>query len=174
MLAAIITALIVVTDQITKQIVMHSGLALGESADFIPWLINFTYVKNDGAAWGMLDNARWVFMTLSSLAMLAIVYVLVKYRKRHVMLEIGLAFVLGGGIGNMIDRIIYGSVTDFLHFTSESFPILNRNFPVFNVADIFVTVGAFVLIVYLLFVEPRIESRASDEGNSAEGDRHDS
>lgn len=149
---------------------MHSGLALGESADFIPWLVNFTYVKNDGAAWGMLDNARWVFMTLSTLAMLAIVYVLIKYRKRHVMLEIGLAFVLGGGIGNMIDRIIYGTVTDFLHFTSESFPILNRSFPVFNVADIFVTVGAFVLIAYLLFVE----SRAKDKDDKAEDDSHDS
>lgn len=149
---------------------MHSGLALGESADFIPWLVNFTYVKNDGAAWGMLDNARWVFMTLSTLAMLAIVYVLIKYRKRHVMLEIGLAFVLGGGIGNMIDRVVYGSVTDFLHFTSESFPILNRSFPVFNVADIFVTVGAFVLIAYLLFVE----SRAKDKGDKPEDDSHDS
>lgn len=159
MLAFIITALIAFADQVTKQLIMNSGIALGENVDFIPWFVNITYVKNDGAAWGILDDARWVFMSLSTVAMIAIVYILIKYRRRHVVLEIGLAFVLGGGIGNMIDRVIYGSVTDFLHFTSENFPILNRSFPVFNVADIFVTVGAFVLIFYLVFLEPKVESR---------------
>lgn len=145
MLAAIIAVAVIVLDQITK-VIVRDGLAIGQQAEFIPWFINFTHIENEGAAWGMFSEHRWVFMILSSVAIVAMIVFLCKYYKRSRLMNIGIAMVLGGGIGNMIDRIAFGKVTDFLCFTFI-------DFPVFNVADSFVCIGAAVIAVYVIFFE---------------------
>lgn len=145
MLAAVIAVAVIVLDQITK-VIVRNGLAIGETVDFIPWFINFTHIENEGAAWGMFSEHRWVFMILSSVAIVGITVFLCMNYRRSRLLNTGLAMVLGGGIGNMIDRIAFGKVTDFLQFTFV-------DFPVFNAADSFVCIGAAVIAVYVIFFE---------------------
>ena len=132
----------VLLDQVTKMLVLAY---LQGKPSFPLWedVLHFTFVKNPGAAFGMLSNARWVFMTASTVAIVGIFYYLIKYRPQNKLLTVSLAMIAGGGIGNMIDRVCYGYVVDFIDFTLI-------DFAVFNVADSFVSVGACVLIAYLL------------------------
>lgn len=158
-LAAAIALGAVVLDQITKAFV-SSHFAVGDARALFPGL-RLYYTKNDGAAFSILSGHRWLFLWFSMLAMGLIVYLLVRYSRRHPLLTVSLAMVLGGGLGNLIDRVLYGSVVDFLDFTF-------MRFAVFNVADIFVTCGAVALGVYLLFVEPRVEKRLREAEKAAE------
>ena len=159
-LAAAIALGAVALDQITKAFV-SSHYAVGDARALFPGL-RLYYTKNDGAAFSILSGHRWLFLWFSMLAMGLIVYLLIRYSRRHPLLTVSLAMVLGGGLGNLIDRVLYGSVVDFLDFTF-------MRFAVFNVADIFVTCGAVALGVYLLFVEPRVEKRlrAAEEAENA-------
>ena len=141
----------VLLDQLTKQIVLRT-LEVGESVALIPNVFHFTHVKNPGAAFGMLENNRWVFLILTTVTVAAIVFYLVKYRPRNPWMYTPLSMIAGGGIGNMIDRLFYGEtfgnglVVDFLDFCA--FPKLWHW--IFNVADAFVVVGAGILFVYLI------------------------
>jgi len=146
MLSALLILLIVIFDQISKQLaVLH--LKDAEAISFIPGLLSFRYHENSGAAWGMLSEHRWVFMTVSSFAILAIigffVYCRIKNEKLSPLLITSLSFFCGGGIGNMIDRFFLGYVVDFLRFDFIDFPI-------FNVADSFISIGACLMVLYLL------------------------
>ena len=132
-------------DQLTKYLVV-SNMALHESIDIIPGVFRFTYIQNDGAAFGALDNARWVFMVLSTVAIIGIlVYMFWKKPQNKLMLS-ALILIVSGGIGNMIDRIALGYVIDFLDFCA--FPKVWMW--VFNVADSFVCIGAGLLILWLV------------------------
>ena len=132
-------------DQLTKYLVV-SNMALHESIDIIPGVFRFTYIQNDGAAFGSLDNARWVFMVLSTVAIIGIlVYMFWKKPQNKLMLS-ALILIVSGGIGNMIDRIALGYVIDFLDFCA--FPKIWMW--VFNVADSFVCIGAGLLILWLV------------------------
>lgn len=159
MLACIIVFAVVLLDQLTKYFVTLY-IQLGEKVDFIPFFINLTHVKNEGASFGMLSDHRWVFMILSVLAIIGIIVFLTIYRKRHILLTISLAFILSGGIGNMIDRIFRGSVVDFFEFTFVEFAI-------FNVADMFITFGAIMLGIYIVFFEKKVEAEKKVEDNSS-------
>ena len=133
----------VALDQLTKWLAV---IYLEGEASFPLWknVFHLTFVKNKGAAFGMLSDQRWVFMIFSSVAIIALAIYLFKFCKQSPWVKISLAMIIGGGIGNMIDRVLLGYVIDFLDFTLI-------NFAVFNVADCFVTVGAFMLIGYLLW-----------------------
>ena len=132
-------------DQLTKYLVV-SNMALHESIDIIPGVFRFTYIQNDGAAFGSLDNARWVFMVLSTVAIIGILaYMFWKKPQNKLMLS-ALILIVSGGIGNMIDRIALGYVIDFLDFCA--FPKIWMW--VFNVADSFVCIGAGLLILWLV------------------------
>ena len=146
----IIIILSVVLDQITKLIAI-ACLDVGDSVKFIPGIINFTHIKNDGAAFGMLDNARWVFLIISAAAIIGLPFLLYKYRKVHFLFGFSLSLIIGGAIGNMIDRLFApnGFVTDFIELAFMDFAI-------FNVADIFVCVGAFLMFIYLAFLDKTI------------------
>ncbi|MBE6599593.1 MAG: signal peptidase II [Ruminococcaceae bacterium] len=139
-----ITVGVVFLDQMTKWLAV-AFVEGGPSVPFIPWLLRFTYVENTGAAWGMFGkpDQRWIFMTLSTLAIAAVFLYMFIGKPKSRFLTVALAFVVGGGIGNMIDRVLYGYVVDFLDLTF-------MDFPVFNVADSFVCVGAGMLILYLI------------------------
>lgn len=145
----------VIADQITKYIVVEN-IELRGTVPFIPGFMSFYHTRNTGAAFSMFSDQRWVFMVFSFISMGLIIFILIKEYKRHKLLNIALAMVLGGGIGNMIDRIRFEYVVDF--FKTEF-----MDFAVFNVADCFITVGAVLLGVYVIFFEPKVEKRLKAE-----------
>ena len=106
-------------------------------------VLHFTFHTNRGAAFGMLSEHRWVFMIFSTVTIVGLSVYLFAFRPQSRLLRITLAMVIGGGIGNMIDRVLLGYVIDFIDFTLI-------DFAVFNVADSFVTVGSFLLMGYLI------------------------
>ncbi len=145
MTLTIVVFLIVLFDQISKY---FANLYLNGSVafQFIPGFLSFRYHENEGAAWGILADHRWVFMLISTIAiiLITIYLILTRKEKQSFIFRLSLAFFVGGGIGNMIDRIFLGYVIDFLQFDFIDFPI-------FNVADSFITIGAALMIVSLIF-----------------------
>ena len=135
----------VFADQLTKQLVVNF-LDREEPFYIIKDVFRFSYVENRGAAFGMLDDHRWVFMIVSTVAIVGIIFYMWKFCRDSKLLCLGLSLIVGGGIGNMIDRIFLGYVIDFLDFCA--FP--NLWMWVFNVADAFVCVGAAIVVLSLL------------------------
>ena len=141
---ALFAAGIVAVDQFTKYLTV-ANIALGMEVPFLPGLLRFTYVRNYGAAFSSLQGQQWLF----ALIFLAFtVMVLWEYRKKSMPFRKFdrwcIAAIYGGGIGNMIDRISRGFVVDMI---KTEF----MEFPVFNVADCFITCGCILLLVHLLF-----------------------
>jgi signal peptidase II len=132
-------------DQITKYLVV-ANMELYESIDVIPGVFRFTYIQNRGAAFGSLDEHRWIFMVLSTVAIVAIIAFLFWKKPQSKLLLASLILITGGGIGNMIDRVYLGYVIDFLDFCA--FPQIRMW--VFNVADSFVCIGAGMLALWLI------------------------
>ena len=136
----------VILDQWTKLLAVRDLMPIGSTV-LLDGILGLRYVENTGAAFGMLKGQRWFFIILSTAAIIAISIYLIKCRKTvPPFLGISLAMIVGGGIGNQIDRIANGYVVDFLEF-------LFMDFAIFNVADCFVTVGAFLVIFDLLFID---------------------
>ena len=136
---------VVFLDQLTKclAIIFLKG---NESAIFIDNVLKFTYIENTGAAFGMLSDHRWVFLLISSIAIIGITIYMIKWRPKNKLAYVAISFIVGGGIGNMIDRICLGYVVDFIDF--YAFPKIWSY--IFNVADSFVCVGAGMFILYLI------------------------
>jgi len=134
----------VALDQLTKWLAVTY---LQGHPSFPIWqdVLHLTFAKNEGAAFGMFADNRWIFMVFSTFAIGVMIYFLLTLKDSHPLLVISLSMLIGGGIGNMIDRISRGYVIDFFKF-------LFVKFAVFNVADCFVTVGAVLLAIYLLFL----------------------
>ena len=141
-----IAAALVVIDQISKYLVVLY-LPKEGSLKVIPFLFNFTYVENRGAAWGMMADSRWIFIIVSAVAIVAIAALLLYAAKSKKFLVASLVLILAGGAGNMIDRIVNGYVVDFIQFGFW------QSFPVFNVADSYVTIGGFMVVIYVLFID---------------------
>lgn len=145
MLELIVVALIVMLDQWTKCLTDLYLMPLGTSVPLWQGVFHFTSAHNRGAAFGMLQGGRWVFLVVTIAACAVIVYFLIRYRKRaHVLLRICLAMILAGAIGNLVDRMWLGYVRDMLDFRLI-------NFAIFNVADSAVTVGVILLAADMLF-----------------------
>ena len=141
-----VVLLVVLCDILTKYLVINLLVPLERSVTVIPFVLDFTYVENRGAAFGMLSDHRWIFMLVSVVFIALLTYVLVKSRKEHPLFTVSLSLVLGGGIGNMVDRIFLGYVVDFIEVTFV-------DFAVFNIADSAITVGMICLVVYLVFFD---------------------
>jgi signal peptidase II len=145
-LEAIYITLIVIFDQITKFFAV-SHIEGNGTIIAIPHLLSFRYHENSGAAWGILSDHRWVFMIVSTVAILFIIGLLLYFRIQNIktsfLLRLSLCFFCGGGIGNMIDRVRLGYVIDFLNFEFIDFPI-------FNIADSFISIGAGLMVLYLV------------------------
>ncbi|MBQ7224971.1 MAG: signal peptidase II [Clostridia bacterium] len=131
-------------DLLTKLLVANL-MDLGQSIALIPGVLNLTYIHNRGAAFGMLADHRWVFMVISSVAIIGIGIYLFRFCKERMLLKVGLALIVSGGIGNMIDRIFYGYVIDMIDFCLFDFWMW-----IFNVADACVCVGAGIVILALI------------------------
>jgi signal peptidase II len=139
-------AVIILLDQVTKAIV-HSRLALGESHDVIRGFLSFTHVQNTGAAFGMLNNVdfpykSFVMVAIAALALLAIAVYATQLGFEDRMARVGLSLILGGALGNLIDRAVRGYVVDFVDVYWRGV-----HFWAFNVADAAISVGAVFVIL---------------------------
>ena len=159
-----VIAVSVILDQVTKLIVVKN-MELYETAPFIKGIIEFRYIENRGAAWGMFSENRWIFIIISAAALIALPMLLYKYRNLHFLFGFSLSLVIGGAAGNMIDRVFAGAVVDFLNFQFI-------DFPVFNVADICVTVGAALMFIYLIFIDKEFfrDNKKAHAGGAPSGD----
>ena len=152
----VIVAVSVAVDQVTKVIAVKH-LADVDCVEVIPGVLEFKYVENDGMAFGLLSDARWVFMTVSVIAICALIFYLVKWRPQSKVASIGLSLIIGGGIGNMIDRFFFTGilpgnhsekvVRDFIYFCGFG----NLWIWVFNIADACVCVGGAMLLLWCVY-----------------------
>lgn len=163
---SVLTAIIAVAlDQLTKYFV-SSYMTLGDTIPIIKDVLHITYVENKGAAFSMLSDKRWVFLTFSTIAIVAIVYVLIKYKRELSRLSsVSLAMVLGGAVGNMIDRIFRGGVL-FDGAVVDFIDVRLINFAVFNIADSFVCVGAALLVLSVILDEKKARIKGVTDGES--------
>ncbi len=153
----ILGSIIVLLDQITKNLVVKN-MELHDEIPVIKGFFNLYYVRNKGAGLGILSNARWVFMSLTSVIIVVSVILLFINYFKHWLADLSIVFIIGGGIGNMIDRIILGEVVDFFQFQIRFFDFI------FNVADVFVTFGTILFVIYFIFIfDKQKETPAIDE-----------
>ena len=167
MLWAIIVAVLFVLDQITKTYV-KTNLPLGQSNEIIKDFFYFTHVENTGAAFGILKNGRYFFIVLTIIISLVLIYIIVK--NKSAFLRLSISIVLGGALGNFMDRLLYGKVTDFFDFY-----IFGYDYPVFNVADACINIGTILLFIYIIFIykepgdektENSVKSLSSETGDN--------
>lgn len=139
-----VTAVLIGLDQLTKWLAV-TYLKNGESVTAIPGVLEFSYVENEGAAFGMLQGGRWFLVALTTILITALaVFVLTGRFRRYKLFTVSGTLIIAGGIGNLIDRSIQGYVVDFLKVTF-------MNFPVFNLADCCVVVGSVLLLIFFCF-----------------------
>ena len=140
----LLTVIVLVLDQVSKKIIVNT-MGLDDSINVLPFF-SLTYTHNYGAAFGMLSNEsglqRWLFVILASAVTIGIVIWLARLSRQEKLTAIGLSLILGGAIGNLIDRITIGYVIDFCHFF-----IGNWSWYIFNIADVAICVGAFLMII---------------------------
>lgn len=139
----IIALIIFIFDQLSKTI-LSTFLTLGNSIKVIKDFFYLTYINNTGASWGILKDSKYFLILISIIAILILIRYINSFKnnKRNIL---GLGFVLGGILGNLADRMLYGYVKDFFDFY-----IFNYNFPIFNIADIFIVIGVLLLIISIL------------------------
>lgn len=150
---SIIVIGIIALDQLSKYWVINN-IGLTDSYMVIPNVIDFVYVKNTGAAFSFLADKTYgiVLLSLISVAFCAgVMWFMIKRKPKSRLLTISLALMLAGAFGNVIDRIFRGYVVDFIETTF-------MKFPVFNIADIAITCGAALMIIYVLFYEKSKDS----------------
>ena len=135
---------LVFLDQITKWLSVFF-LQGHDPVRIIPWVLRLEFLPggNRGAAWGMFADQRWVFITVSTVAIIGVIAYIYLKRPKDKLLMASLALIIAGGIGNMIDRVFIGSVIDFITFDFMDFPI-------FNGADSFVCIGAAMFFIYMI------------------------
>lgn len=148
-ISLIVGAVLVIIDQIIKYFVSAYLQPVG-SVSVIDNLFSLTYVENKGVAFGMCSDMRWVFVALTSALLAIIIFYMFKKRPKGKFFYICAALIIGGGIGNLIDRIFYGYVIDYLSLSF--FP------PVCNFADYCITAGTIMLVIYLLFLSDVLDS----------------
>lgn len=144
-LHSVIFAVLLISDQLTK-LWAETALKSG-SIPFIPKVLDFTYVQNRGIAFGMLQDMHYIIIPLTIAIMALCIFLAVKaYRKGKKIETLSLVLIVSGAVGNVIDKIRLGYVVDFIH-------TLFMDFPVFNLADVFICIGAGLLFVYILFFD---------------------
>jgi signal peptidase II len=159
---AAIAGMVVILDQLTKSLVIKH-FSLHESVKVVPGFFSLTYVRNPGAAFGILAGAsgswRTIFFTTVSLAALAVIATLVRKTSDRLPL-IAFSLIAGGAVGNFIDRVRFGEVVDFIEWYYRSF-----HWPTFNIADSAITVGVALLAIDMLFEKrtPNTNMQASND-----------
>ncbi len=140
--ASLMCILFIAIDQITKQLALEF-MPKNNRITVIPYLFDFQFLYNDGAAFGMLDDKRWIFMSATVLFLIIGVVYFIKLKVTDKFLHYVVMLIISGGIGNMVDRVSTGQVIDFITFGFFDFPS-------FNVADCCVVIGCCLWIIYIL------------------------
>ncbi len=140
----------VILDQATKYLAETYLMPIG-SHTVIDGVLDLTYMENTGAAFGMMNGMQKIFIFVTAVAVLVLLYILIT-KKLHPFARWSMIILVGGALGNLIDRVVRGYVVDFIDFTFV-------NFAVFNVSDIFTVAGCLCLIFYLLYSEFHKEKR---------------
>lgn len=149
-----IAILVALIDQVIKCFVV-AYLKPVSTVNAIPYILNLSYVENKGVAFGMFSNMRIVFIIVTSIVIVLFAYLLTKNYKNSKLFSVSAALIIGGGLGNLIDRIFVGYVVDYLALTF--FP------PVCNFADYAITAGTVLLIIYLIFFADKDKRKLKNE-----------
>ncbi|MGM0844527.1 MAG: signal peptidase II [Bacillota bacterium] len=155
----LIALVVVALDQLTKWLIVRN-MTEGQSITVIENLFYITSHRNQGAAWGILQGQMWFFYIITIGVVIGIVYYLEKQAKGNKLFSMSLALLLGGAIGNFIDRLFRKEVVDFLNTY-----IFQYNFPIFNIADAALTIGVGLMIITML-LEERREKKEKLYGNN--------
>lgn len=144
MSSALIFGLLVAADRLLK-LLAETFLADGQTRVIIPGILGATLLKggNSGAAFGILDNCTWLLTVLSAVAVVVLMYLILFRQTNSKASHAALVLLAAGAAGNLYDRLVYGSVTDYLEF-------LFMDFPIFNLADVMVDVGAALMVICIL------------------------
>ena len=147
-----VSAIMVLADQVSKAIVVRT-MSLYESVPVIENFFHFTYITNDGMAFGIdFPFGYFIFSLVSALLTLFLFWYLWTVRNDSLVIRLGLAMIIAGAVGNLIDRLMLGEVIDFLDFM-----IGNFHWYVFNLADSYVTVGMVLILTDSIFLEKKRE-----------------
>ncbi len=157
---AILAVLLILGDQLTK-LAVRASIPLGGSVPFIPHILELTYVQNTGAAFSLLRQHTWLLTLTSALVVLAMCALIVKGFFQNALGRWAAALVLAGGVGNLIDRALFGFVTDMLQ-------TVFMDFPVFNVADCCITIGVPLLFLYVWFYVGKDEKKEDGPHDAAQ------
>ncbi|WP_253724485.1 signal peptidase II [Sporosarcina sp. HYO08] len=153
----VLAASVIIVDQLTKWLVVKN-MELGERVVIAdPYLALLSH-RNKGAAWGMLQGQMWLFYIVTVIVIIGILYFFHKESKDHPLLSVSLMLLLGGAIGNFIDRLWRKEVVDF---ADVLIPIINYDFPIFNVADAALTFGVILMIIHVLLDEKKNKKKVS-------------
>lgn len=152
-----IALLIVAADQWTKWLVLKN-MELGERIPVIEPYLAWLSHRNRGAAWGMLEGQMWLFAIITIAVIIGILYYFHKHAKGQPLFQLSLMIILGGAVGNFIDRMLRGEVVDFVDVL---IPIINYDFPIFNVADAALTVGVVLMIIFVIYDEKQEKKKVS-------------
>ncbi|PES23270.1 signal peptidase II [Bacillus anthracis] len=144
MIYYVIALFVIAIDQISKWLIVKN-MELGTSIPIIDNVLYITSHRNRGAAWGILENKMWFFYIITVVFVAFIVFYMKKYAKTDKLLRISLGLILGGAIGNFIDRVFRQEVVDFIHVY-----IFSYNYPVFNIADSALCIGVVLIIIQTL------------------------
>ena len=148
----LITLFVVIADQGLKSYIV-SNYAVGEVHQIIPGILSFNYLQNDGAAWNILTGQMWLFYLISVVAIAVCLYFLFNKKYKNALFDVGLSFVLGGIIGNFIDRLRLKYVVDMLQLDFVHFNI-------FNIADSAITIGVILIFLYLIIYADKDDEHA--------------
>ena len=152
-----IALIVILLDQVTKWFVVKN-MQLGEEIIIIEPYLSFLSHRNRGAAWGMLEGQMWLFYIVTVVVAAGIIYYFHKEAQGHRLFGISLMLLLGGAIGNFIDRLISGEVVDFI---SVLIPVINYDFPIFNIADAALSIGVVTLIIHIIMDEKKNKEKVS-------------
>lgn len=147
-----ISLFVVLADQGLKNYIV-SNYTVGEVHQIIPGILAFNYLQNDGAAWNILTGQMWLFYAISVIAIAVCLYFLFNKKYKNALFDVGLALVLGGIIGNFIDRLHLKYVVDMLQLDFI-------NFNIFNIADSAITTGVLIIFIYLIFFADKDDKNA--------------
>ncbi|SKB00346.1 signal peptidase II [Sporosarcina newyorkensis] len=146
-----IAALVIGLDQLTKWLVVKN-MELGEQISIWDPYFGFLSHRNRGAAWGMLEGKMWLFYIVTIVVVVAIIYFFHTEGKKDRLLGVSLMLLLGGAIGNFIDRLRRGEVVDFVDVL---IPVIRYDFPIFNVADAALTIAVVLILLHVILDEKK-------------------
>lgn len=152
----LIALFVIALDQFTKWLVVRN-MSLYESIPVIGDFFHLTSHRNKGAAWGMLEGKMFFFYIITIIVVIGILYYLHNHARSNRMLGVSLAFILGGAIGNFIDRLVRKEVVDFFDFN-----IFGYDYPIFNIADSSLVIGIIMLLIASYLEEKRKDHQTNE------------